>query len=137
MFKNAYIPYGGYYSSPFCKWMGSLANVNSIELGAATSKRWFASRDIDPAIIDYLYLGVSVGQKSIFYGAPWAAALMGAGQAPGRTSPRPARPRPPRCSTLPWPWRPAASRPPTACSPTAPLMAPTPSGRILPGRVAR
>ncbi|SEN10621.1 thiolase family protein [Halomonas caseinilytica] len=84
MFKNAYIPYGGYYSSPFCKWMGSLANVNSIELGAATSKRWFASRDIDPAIIDYLYLGVSVGQKSIFYGAPWAAALMGAGQAPGQ-----------------------------------------------------
>lgn len=84
MFKNAYIPYGGYYSSPFCKWMGSLANVNSIELGAATSKRWFANRDIDPAIIDYLYLGVSVGQKSIFYGAPWAAALMGAGQAPGQ-----------------------------------------------------
>lgn len=84
MFKNAYIPYGGYYSSPFCKWMGSLANLNSIELGAATSKRWFASRDIDPAIIDYLYLGVSVGQKSIFYGAPWAAAMMGAGQAPGQ-----------------------------------------------------
>ncbi|WP_275286737.1 thiolase family protein [Halomonas elongata] len=84
MFKNAYIPYGGYYSSPFCKWMGSLANVNSIELGAATSKRWFASRDLDPAIIDYLYLGVSVGQKSIFYGAPWAAAMMGAVQAPGQ-----------------------------------------------------
>ncbi|MFY0992930.1 thiolase family protein [Halomonas sp. C05BenzN] len=84
MFKNAYIPYGGYYSSPFCKWMGSLANLNSIELGAATSKRWFASCDIDPAVIDYLYLGVSVGQKSIFYGAPWAAAMMGAGQAPGQ-----------------------------------------------------
>ncbi|WP_302140537.1 thiolase family protein [Halomonas alkalicola] len=84
MFKNAYIPYGGYYSSPFCKWMGSLANINSIELGAATSKRWFASRGIDPSIIDYLYLGVSVGQKSIFYGAPWAAAMMGAAQAPGQ-----------------------------------------------------
>lgn len=84
MFKNAYIPYGGYYTTPFCKWMGSLANVNSIELGAATSKRWFASRDIDPTLIDYLYLGVSVGQKSIFYGAPWAAAMMGAGQAPGQ-----------------------------------------------------
>src|SRR5690554_158373 len=84
MFKNAYIPYGGYYSSPFCNWQGSLANVNAIELGAATSKRWFASRDIDPEIIDYLYLGVSVGQKSIFYGAPWAAAMMGAGHAPGQ-----------------------------------------------------
>ena len=84
MFKNAYIPYGGYYTTPFCKWMGSLANVNAIELGAATSKRWFASREIDPAIIDYLYLGVSVGQKSIFYGPPRPAAKMAPGQAPGQ-----------------------------------------------------
>lgn len=84
MFKNAYIPYGGYYSSPFCKWQGSLANINSIELGAATSKRWLASREIDPALFDYLYLGVSVGQKAIFYGAPWAAAMMGAAGIPGQ-----------------------------------------------------
>ncbi|MBB3191952.1 thiolase family protein [Halomonas cerina] len=84
MFKNAFIPYGGYYSSPFCKWQGSLANVNSIELGAATSKRWLASRDIDPALFDYLYLGVSVGQKAIFYGAPWAAAMLGAPGIPGQ-----------------------------------------------------
>lgn len=84
MFKNAFIPYGGYYSSPFCKWQGSLANVNSIELGAATSQRWLASREIDPALFDYLYLGVSVGQKAIFYGAPWAAAMMGAPGIPGQ-----------------------------------------------------
>lgn len=84
MFKNAFIPYGGYYASPFCKWQGSLANVNSIELGAATSKRWLASRDIDPALFDYLYLGVSVGQKAIFYGAPWAAAMLGAPGIPGQ-----------------------------------------------------
>lgn len=84
MFKNAFIPYGGYYSSPFCKWQGSFANTNSIELGAATSKRWLASRDIDPALFDYLYLGVSVGQKAIFYGAPWAASLIGAEGIPGQ-----------------------------------------------------
>ncbi|WP_416139338.1 thiolase family protein [Halomonas sp. HK25] len=84
MFKNAFIPYGGYYSTPFCKWQGSLANYNSIELGAATSKRWLDSREIDPALFDYLYLGVSVGQKAIFYGAPWAAAMMGAAGIPGQ-----------------------------------------------------
>jgi acetyl-CoA C-acetyltransferase len=84
MFKNAFIPYGGYYSSPFCKWQGSLANINSIELGAATSQRWLSSREIDPALFDYLYLGVSVGQKAIFYGAPWAAAMMGAPGIPGQ-----------------------------------------------------
>lgn len=84
MFKNAFIPYGGYYSSPFCKWQGSLANSNSIELGAATSKRWLAEKGIDPTIFDYLYLGASVGQKAIFYGAPWAAAMMGAPQIPGQ-----------------------------------------------------
>lgn len=84
MFKHAFIPYGGYYSSPFCKWQGSFANINSIELGAATSKRWLDSRGIDPALFDYLYLGVSVGQKAIFYGAPWAAAILGAPGIPGQ-----------------------------------------------------
>lgn len=86
MFKNAYIPYGGYYSTPFAKWQGSLANENSIVLGAQTSKRWFASRGINPADeIDFLYLGITVGQHRVFYGAPWAAHMIGAPNIPGNT----------------------------------------------------
>ena len=86
MFKNAFIPYGGYYASPFCKWQGSLQSLNSIELGAQTAKRWFASKGIEQnKELDYVYLGITIGQKSVFYGATWAAHLMGAPDVPGNT----------------------------------------------------
>ena len=83
MLKNAFIPYGGYYSTPFCRWQGSLANENSIVLAAETSKRWLADKAWDPGMFDYLYLGVTISQIHQFYAAPWAAALMGAGGIPG------------------------------------------------------
>lgn len=83
MYSKAYIPYGGYYSSPFARWQGSLQNENSIELGAGTAKKWLATKNIDPKIFDYLCLGKTVGQLHTFYAAPWAAALMGATDIPG------------------------------------------------------
>ena len=43
MLTKAYIPYRGYYSTPFVRWQGSLANEHSIVLGANTSRR-FSSR---------------------------------------------------------------------------------------------
>ncbi len=85
MFKKAYIPYRGYYSTPFCKWQGSLANENAIALGAKTSKRWFAARGLDPAQLDYLYLGITIGQHRIFFASTWAAAMLGAPDIPGVT----------------------------------------------------
>jgi acetyl-CoA acetyltransferase len=86
MFRKAYIPYGAYYSSPFCKWQGKLQNENSIVLGANTSKRWFESKKFDPQKeLDYLYLGITLGQKSMFYGATWAAVMLGAPDIPGMT----------------------------------------------------
>jgi len=83
MLKKAFIPYGGYYSTPFCRWQGSLANENSIVLAAETSKRWLADKAWDPGMFDYLYLGVTISQIHQFYAAPWAASLMGAGHIPG------------------------------------------------------
>ncbi len=85
MLKKAFIPYGGYYSTPFCRWQGSLANENSIVLAAETSKRWLADKAWDPGMFDYLYLGVTISQIHQFYAAPWAASLMGAGGIPGIT----------------------------------------------------
>ena len=86
MFSKAYIPYRGYYSSPFCKWQGSLQYDNAIELGAKTSKRWFEEKGLDPAAeIDYLYLGITVGQHRVFFGSTWAAHLLGAPGIPGVT----------------------------------------------------
>ncbi|MDT3697991.1 MAG: thiolase family protein [Thermincola sp.] len=78
MYSKAFIPYGGYYSSPFVRWQGSIQNENSIELGAATAKRWLATKNMIPTMFDYLFVGKSVGQLHSFYTAPWAAALLGA-----------------------------------------------------------
>lgn len=83
MYTKAFIPYGGYYSSPFVRWMGSLQNENSIELGAATAKRWLASKNMEAAMFDYLYVGSTVSQKHWFYTGPWAAAMMGADRTTG------------------------------------------------------
>ena len=33
-FKNAYIPYGGYWSTPFCRWQGSFQNQHAITFAA-------------------------------------------------------------------------------------------------------
>jgi acetyl-CoA acetyltransferase len=83
MLTKAYIPYKGYFSSPFARWQGSMANENSIVLAAETSKRWLAEKNLDPKIFDYLFLGVTVHQLHGFYGGPWAAAMMGATGIPG------------------------------------------------------
>ena len=83
MLSKAFIPYGGYYSTPFARWQGSLANENSITLGADTSRRWLADRQWDPKIFDYLILGLTIGQPKMFYGGPWSSALIGATDTPG------------------------------------------------------
>ncbi|WP_115028379.1 thiolase family protein [Acetobacterium bakii] len=77
MFNNAYIPYGGYFSTPFCKWQGSLQNENSIKLAADTSKRFFEAKGLDPQMIEFLYLGHTIIQPGSFFGASWAANEMG------------------------------------------------------------
>jgi acetyl-CoA acetyltransferase family protein len=77
IFKNAYIPYNGYYSSPFCRWQGSLQHENAIELGGKTARNWFLQKKkIDPAIIDYVYFGITISQHHLFYGHTWAAATL-------------------------------------------------------------
>ncbi|GAB4261453.1 MAG: thiolase family protein [Deferrisomatales bacterium] len=83
MFTKAFIPFRGYYSTPFAKWQGTLANHHSLELGAATASRWLQGKGIDPRTFDYLYLGYTIHQKQAFYGAPWTAALLGAPGMPG------------------------------------------------------
>lgn len=85
MFSKAFIPYGGYYSTPFAKWQGSLANENSIVLGAETSKRWIASKSWDAKRFDYVIFGITIGQPKVFYASPWAAAMLGAEDTPGVT----------------------------------------------------
>ena len=77
MFKNVYVPYKGYWSSPFCRWQGSLQNQHAVELAAATAKQFFELRGITPDIFDGIVFGATVPQKMWFYDAPWFATLIG------------------------------------------------------------
>jgi acetyl-CoA acetyltransferase len=83
MLSKAFIPYGGYYSTPFSRWQGTLANTNAITLGAETAGSWMQGKSWDPELLDYLILGITIGQPKVFYGGPWAAALAGAADIPG------------------------------------------------------
>jgi len=85
MLTKAFLPYRGYYSTPFSRWQGKLANEHSIMLAANTSKRWLGEKNWEPGMFDYLFLGITIGQPQWFYGSPWAAALMGASDIPGVT----------------------------------------------------
>ena len=76
MLSEAYIPYGGYYSSPFCRWQGKMANENAIELGANTARSWFLSRDLDPTVVEYLYYGITISQHYMFHSHNWAAGML-------------------------------------------------------------
>jgi len=77
MFSKAYIPYRGYFSSPFARWQGSLQSEHPVQLVADTAKKWLAKKEFNPKMFDYLFLGKTITQLHTFYSAPWAAALMG------------------------------------------------------------
>jgi len=80
MLTKAYIPYRGYYSTPFCRWQGTMANENSIKLGATTAQRWLKKNNLDPMILDYMYLGITIAQHHLFYSHTWASGMLVNGQ---------------------------------------------------------
>jgi acetyl-CoA acetyltransferase len=77
-FQKAYIPYGGYWSTPFSRWQGSFSHLNALPFAAEITTRALQERDISPQVFDGLYLGLTVPQKHTFYGGPWLAGLIGA-----------------------------------------------------------
>ncbi|MGB5932048.1 MAG: thiolase family protein [Anaerolineae bacterium] len=77
-FQKAFIPYGGYWSTPFCRWQGSFAHLNAIPFAAEIATRALEERGISPEVFDLLLLGMTVPQKHSFYGGPWLAGLIGA-----------------------------------------------------------
>jgi len=83
-FEKAYIPYGGYWCTPFCRWQGSLAHLHALKFGAEVAVKALRERKIPAEVFDGLYLGWTVPQQSSFYGTPWVAGLIGA---PGITGP--------------------------------------------------
>jgi acetyl-CoA acetyltransferase len=82
-FQKAFIPHGGYWSTPFSRWQGSFAHLNAIPFAAEIAVRALQEREIEPNLFDSLHLGLTVPQKHSFYGGPWLAGLIGAETATG------------------------------------------------------
>ncbi len=81
--ENTYIPYSGYWSTPFVKWQGNFANLHPLKFAAQVTQRALAEREISPQTFTSLYLGMTVPAKHSFYGAPWLAGMIGAGDITG------------------------------------------------------
>jgi len=84
-FEKAYIPYDAYWSTPFCRWQGSFAHLHAMEFAGQICRDALQVRGISPKIFDEIVLGMTVPQKSSFYGAPWVAGMIGAGGVTGPT----------------------------------------------------
>ena len=82
---EAYIPHGGYWSTPFARWQGTLAHLHSLEFAAHVAKRELERREISTDEIDVGILGITIPQKQTFWGLPWTTAMMGADHIPGPT----------------------------------------------------
>ncbi|MDT3734771.1 MAG: thiolase family protein [Denitratisoma sp.] len=82
---KAFIPYGAYWSTPFAKWQGSLANLNSIRLAAAVGRQVFEAKRIPGELVDLGLLGITNIQHGSFYGLPWLTGMMGLENVPGPT----------------------------------------------------
>ena len=74
---DVYIPYGAYWTTPFCKWQGAFSNLDPIPFAAEIVARGLKERGIAPEDVDGLCLGTTVPSRSSFYGAPWLAGLAG------------------------------------------------------------
>ncbi len=83
--ETAWIPYGGYWSTPFARWQGSLAHLHAVRFAAWTAKAELAARNIDPLAFDTAVLGLTVPQHRAFYGLPWLAGMLGAPHLAGPT----------------------------------------------------
>ncbi len=77
-FKNAYIPYGQYWSTPFSRWQMSFQNLHAIKFAADITTRFLNSREISSNEFDEVILGITIPQLYCFYGGPWLASMIGA-----------------------------------------------------------
>ena len=85
MLRDAEIPYGAYWSTPFARWQGSLSHLHSMQFAAHVAKEELARRNIPLDQIDHGILGMTVPQKQSFYGLPWVTGMIGAEAVAGPT----------------------------------------------------
>jgi acetyl-CoA acetyltransferase len=84
-FDSVYIPYGGYWSTPFVRWQGNFSHLHPIRFAAEVALRALREREMAPEAFDALFLGMTVIAEHSFYGGPWLAGLIGAAEISGPT----------------------------------------------------
>ena len=75
-YENAVIPLRAAWSSPFLRWQGPAADVNSLDLAHQATARALEERGVEWPV-EELVLGLTVPQREAFYGAPTLAARLG------------------------------------------------------------
>jgi acetyl-CoA acetyltransferase family protein len=75
-YENVVIPLRAAWSSPFVRWQGPTADVNSLDLAEQVTARALADRAVEWPV-EELVLGWTIPQKEAFYGAPTLAARLG------------------------------------------------------------
>jgi acetyl-CoA C-acetyltransferase len=75
-YENTVIPVRAAWSSPFVRWQGPAADVNSLDLAEQVTARALSERGVTWPV-DELVLGWTIPQKEGFYGAPTLAARLG------------------------------------------------------------
>ncbi|UGS36139.1 thiolase family protein [Capillimicrobium parvum] len=75
-FENTVIPLRAAWSSPFVRWQGATADLNSLELAKQVTGRALRERGTTWPVRE-LVLGWTIPQKEAFYGAPTLAAQLG------------------------------------------------------------
>lgn len=78
-FTKAHIPFGFSWTSPFAKWQGPLAEMNSLDLAVDVTGRALEARGLPADEITEWALGCTVPQKHGFYGVMGVARRLGAG----------------------------------------------------------
>lgn len=75
-YENVVIPLSAAWASPFVRWQGATADLNSLELAEQVSARALRERGVEWPVAE-LVLGWTIPQKDAFYGAPTLAARLG------------------------------------------------------------
>ena len=76
--QKAFIPYGGYWCTPFARWQGSFANLHAMKFAAEVTRKALEERNISTESFSNLYFGLTIPAPQSFYGAPWLAGMVGA-----------------------------------------------------------
>ncbi len=82
---NAEIPYGGYWSTPFCRWQNDFQNLHALKFAGYVAKQELKKRQLTSNFFDFTVLASTIPQVHSFYGAPWVASMAGLASISGPT----------------------------------------------------